>query len=256
MLTLQTPMNLATTTRVRRIMRQTLGTAAMAVASLALFAGEAAAQPSTLTIGDATSAIQGGPLAANPLDGSVALGQTFRPACLTTCFLENFSFWLDGTFATNPSTLSLQAHLAVWDGTKATNVLYSSNVFSGPAGPPQQYTFWTSLTAVNAATQYVAFLTVAGVTQVPASNATAYFQVVQGAPAAYTSGFFVFTNSGSSLADLTSTAWDYPGDPSNQDLQSRFQANFVSNVVPEPSSFLLVAAGAALLLTFGRRKRA
>jgi len=247
-------MNFPTSQHVRRVMRRTLGPAAIALLSLALLPGAAVAQRTTLTIGDAASAIDGGPLAASPLDGSVALGQTFRPTCLS-CFSESFSFWLDGTFATNSSALNFQAHLAEWDGSKATNVLYSSSVFSGPTGPAQQYTFWTNYAALNSGTQYIAFLTVAGVTQVPSSGATAFFQVVAGSPAAYTDGYFVFTNSGSSLGDLTTTAWDYPGDPAFPELQSRFEATFVANVVPEPSSFVLLAGGAALLLAFRKRTR-
>jgi hypothetical protein len=63
-----------------------------------------------------------------------------------------------------------------------------------------------------------------------------------GSASPFADGAFVYTNSGASLNDLTSNAWDFTGDP---ELQARFSATFTrtSTLVPEPSTVLLMSVG-------------
>ncbi|BAH40287.1 MAG TPA: PEP-CTERM sorting domain-containing protein [Gemmatimonas aurantiaca] len=227
-----------------------------ALVGSAMVPGVAAAQSTSITIGSAAEAMPMGPFGALPGGATVAMGQTFvrptGPVCALTCYMQDFSFWLSPSVDEPSNGLVLRAYVAEWDGTKVTNVLYSSEERIGPTVASQQFTFGTSNVSINAGTQYIAFLSVVGISGLP-GTAVADFDVVSGDPSPYADGALVFTNSATTFGDLTSTDWDYTGDPA---LQARFNANFTSSVVPEPSSVLLFATGAAALLLMVRRKQA
>ncbi len=227
--------------------------------SVAIPARELSAQNATLVIGTAADAFPAGPFG-KAADASVAMGQTFmRPAgavCQFTCYLQSFSFWLGTSqgLATNPADLRFQAYVANWDEINgmASTVRFASGVLSGPVGPSQRFTVVAPNVAIDFGTRYVAFLSVVGLSGLMPATATSDFDLVDGTVYPYADGAWVFTNNGSSIGDLMSTPWDFAGDPS---LQSRFEAQFSTNVVPEPSSLALLAGGGIALLVVARRRR-
>ncbi len=188
---------------------------------------------------------------------SLAVGQTFTVP-LGYSFLQSFSFWLaeDPGLTTNGSALQFRGYVAEWDGTKAGNVLFSSGVMSGQncLSVQQACSFTAPNVAVNGGQQYVAFLSsVEFFTQIASPDASLAINTVFDAAFAYSGGAFVSTNAGSSLADLSTMDWENTGTP---EYQTQFAANFTTNVVPEPSSFLLIIAGGAGVWMLSRRRRA
>jgi hypothetical protein len=234
--------------------------ALLAGASLLLPAsGALRAQETTLSIGSAADAFPAGPFGQD-VDASVAMGQTFvrptGPACAVTCYLQGFSFWLGNSdgLAVNSESLQFRAYLAQWDGEKvaAGTVQYVSDIVGGPAASSVRYDFSAPNIAIEAGTAYVAFLSVVGLAPAPFAT-TADFDIVSGDPADFPEGGWVYTNFGSSLDDLTSNAWDLPGDL--PELQSRFEARFTATEVPEPAVLLLLAGGAVALALVSARRR-
>jgi hypothetical protein len=254
--TFQTPMMF--TSRKPNFFARSVALVAASVTLLgsALVPNVAGAQSTSLTIGSAAEAMPMGPFGTLPDGATVAIGQTFvRPTdavCALTCYMQDFSFWLSPSADYQSAGLRLRGYVAEWDGTKATNVIYSSGEQLGPTVASQPFTFGTSNLSLNSGTQYIAFLSIVGMNGLPATAAVD-FDAIFGDPSPYADGALVFTNSGAVIGDLTSTDWDYTGDPT---LQARFDAHFTSSVVPEPSSLVLLATGASMLLFMMRRKRA
>ena len=238
--------------------------AAVAVIGAAAPVARLDAQSTTLSLGasfDPSELLAAGPFgkAADPTQASVAIGQTFmRPVgstCALTCYLQGFSFQLgnDPGFTTSAASLKFRAYIATWDGTKAGAVLYSSGIFDGPTLASQAYMFASPGIAIATGTQYVAFLSAVGLFgTIGVPDATALMETVLGANHEYAGGAFVYTNTGTTLANLSSTAWDYTGD---SQWQTRFTATFATSVVPEPSSMVLFAVGGAMLVFLVRRTR-
>lgn len=233
-----------------------LAATAAALLGSAIAPAAAGAQSTSLTIGSASEAFPMGPFGTLPGGATVAMGQTFtRPydaICALTCYMQDFSFWLSPSTDHASAGLRLKAYVAEWDGTKATNVLYSSEERVGPTVASQQFTFGTSSLSLNAGTQYIAFLSIVGLNGLP-GTAAADMDAIFGDPDPYANGALVYTNNGAIIGDLTSTDWEWAGDTM---IDARFDATFTSTAVPEPSSLVLLATGASVLLFMARRKRA
>lgn len=193
--------------------------------------------------------------------GSSTFGQTFlAPTGFNT--LQSFSFWLtndDGLGATNSSSLLFRAYVMQWDvanGHTTGSTLYSSAVRSGPTSMSERYDFSTVSALLTPGLQYVAFLSVSGLSSsINADVATAGMETTFDGE--YAGGQFVFTDTGDDLAALNSGEWDYSGGIPG--YQARFHAEFTTgavSVVPEPSTVLLMFSGlSALLFVAIKRKR-
>ncbi len=244
-----------------RSARAFLGATAVVVGALAALPAVAAAQTSTLNIADPSvvdpsAYFLSGPFGKSSAQypASLAVGQTFL-APNGFSYLQSFSFWLanDPGLTINASALQFQAYVALWDGSKAGPIAYTSSVVTGPSSStPQAYTFAGLNLALNPNQQYVAFFTsIAQNGSIAPAEASAAIQTVFDPAYAYSGGSFVSTN-GSSFSDLTTVDWDNTG---FAEYQTQFSAVFTSNVVPEPSSAALVAGGMFALLLVARRRR-
>jgi PEP-CTERM motif len=188
---------------------------------------------------------------------SLAVGQTFTVP-IGYSFLQSFSFWLadDAGLTINGAALQFRGYVAEWDGAKAGNVLFTSGVMYGQqcASVQQACSFQSPNVTVAGGQQYVAFLSAVGLFgDIAETEASLAINTVFDPAFAYAGGAFVSTNTGASLSDLSSTDWENTG---TSEYQSQFSATFTTNVVPEPSSLLLMAVGAAGLLVVARRRRA
>lgn len=187
-------------------------------------------------------------------------GQTFT-APAGGNFLQTFSFWLGddelGNGTLNAPSLLFSAYVMEWDtaNNHATGpVLYSSAVYSGPSSPSQRFDFVTTNVAVNAGTQYVAFLSAsASLADIATTDAYAFMETTL--LGTYTGGSFFFTDNGSDFNALSTDPWQFIGAP---DSQAHFAAEFsrsAVSVVPEPSSLVLLVTGLSALMVLAVRKK-
>jgi hypothetical protein len=178
-------------------------------------------------------------------------GQTFTATSGLGLQLDSFSFYLSNVASSN--TL-FSAHVAAWDGLKATGpILYSSGNSNIPVGRTgfTPFTFNTGGINLTDGTQYVAFLTTSAID--PNGNTTTSMGVVSN-PNTYSGGAFVFFNN-TTFAQLTTTTWDnFLGNFGDAAFEANFSA--ASSPVPVPSSLaLLVSATMCGSGYVGWRKR-
>jgi hypothetical protein len=189
-------------------------------------------------------------------DNSQTYGQTITVP--TDNVLTSFSFWLGRTSTNFPTpsepSLSFMAYVYEWSTatSRATGpALYTSGLFTHnatPATPFTEYSFGTGGLSLTTGSVYALFLSTSGLAgsgriqwEAPGSDA-------------YSGGDFVFQNNGENTGLWTTSAWSTFS--SAPDL--RFEATFVgsSSVVPEPSTWIMLATGLlALGLVAMRRRR-
>lgn len=211
----------------------------------ALLAVLCAAAPAALSAQPLSNGPAGDPLAGVLGSAFPTVGQTFT-APVSANRLQNFTFYFTTQDAERPQTVNFRAYVALWDGSRASAVLYMSDEITGAALP--QYTFPIGGVNLNlgvtGGVQYVAFLSTLGTN----SDASAYATLVL-ANSNNVGGTLVFTDT------PFSAPWSERGESG---LAARFDAQFATvpmTAVPEPSTVLFTAAGLAGVLAAVRRRR-
>lgn len=168
-------------------------------------------------------------------------GQTFTVTGTDTV-LNSFSLYLNGDY-----TQDVRGYIGTWDGSKVTNLLYTSNTVSVSGSGTHELSFAPGGLMLTAGGTYVAFLSISELPMQP----FAYFGMPAGADSI--PGQFVFINNSTNFSQLTNTAWttNWSG---NADVWFKADLGSPVSQVPEPTSLALASVGLAALL--GRRKAA
>ncbi len=172
-------------------------------------------------------------------------GNTFTTGAGDTT-INSFSMYLRNRWD-GSGTLDLRGYIATWDGSKAGSILYSSatQTMNG-AATLQEFAFAPNI-AVNANTQYVAFLSVS---ELGAQAQSTFGMPIGGNGIA--GGAFVFLNNGTDFGALTSQNWSQ-GWVGQDDVW--LKVDFGAGVVPEPAAWALMIAGFGLVGAGMRRQQ-
>lgn len=171
-------------------------------------------------------------------------GQTFTTGAVDTV-LNSFSFYLGSV------NVEYKAYVAEWDGSKASNIVWSSGVESANVGGSgfQQVDTNTGNLQLNANTQYVVFFSTSGLQS--GFGGTTSWGYTGGDT--ISGGNLVFFNNGDNAAALTTQVWDSTQwYVTNNDLA--FQATLTAPV-PEPETYGMMMVGLGLLGFLARRRK-
>ena len=173
-------------------------------------------------------------------------GQTFRAPAGNTR-LDVISFWLEGG-----SSLTFRAYVYAWDTANrraSGSALFTSAIGAAPGGSGyQRLDVTTGGVALAANTTYVAFLSTSGIAQ-PTGGIGWEISYDE-----YGDGSLVWLNNPDDASRWTSAEWSTGWDGSGGDL--RFEMAFnQSAVIPEPSTYALMATGLVGLAGIARRRR-
>ena len=173
-------------------------------------------------------------------------GQTITVGSDT--LLNSFSLFLFGREGGDP--LSFYGYVGGWDGTKATSILYTSDLRTmGTDGTFTEFAFDTGALNLTSGGKYVLFISISDLAAQAESGFT-----MPGTGNTYAGGDFVYHNSGLDFASLTRDAWDCP-ECFNSDAVFVAQLSAdTGSQVPEPASSALLGLG-ILGVAASRRKR-
>jgi hypothetical protein len=207
----------------------------------ALLCGAMSAASAT-TIIDNTTIVLNASISPFGSTNTATYGQTFTVG--PDNIMNGFSLFLNGR--QGGSTLDLMGYVAAWDGNKATSILYTSGLKTmGTSGAAQEFAFDTGTLSLMNGSQYVAFLSVSGLSAQPAST---FAMPTKGN--SYLGGSLVFYNNGTNFNLLTTHDWDCTACTVND---AAFKASF-SGAVPEPTSIALFGLGLLGLSALRRKK--
>jgi hypothetical protein len=235
--------------KVRVTLKISMAAAALAAVSLT--------QPlMAIPLIDTTSALIGSTIYPFGETQSSTYGQTFTVTGTETR-LDSFSFRLND-YDPNPSTVSFNAYVYAWDGTKSAGPqLFASGALStthnGGLEGYEQFLIGTGGLELVSGQQYVAFFNASGFFHDGIVNSVSTWELTS--QDAYTGGQFVYDLTGDDFGSLMTGAWTCSALSCPFDMRGRdtwFRANF--STVPEPSTFMLTLAGAAVL-GLARRRR-
>jgi len=150
-------------------------------------------------------------------------------------FLYDFSFLITDRTGTN---LQLTGNIASWDPSTSTSSLLFTSDIQTVSGGAHPVSFNTNNLQLVDGQQYVAYLSVLGITQ-PADLGVLMY-------GGY-SGGFLYADSGTNGSPTWLT--DYSG------LNAAFTADLGSAPVPEPGTMMLLGAGFLGLAVYGKRRK-
>lgn len=239
---MHTPFTFSLTSRMTTMPR-IIHRAAVSVAALAtLLAAPARTTEAQIVVQPTNNAPLYG-FGADPFVPTV--GQTF---IAQNAFLTSFSFFLSADANTVAADqLPFTAYIAAWDGTSAVGpLLFTGPLWLGPSGVGQRYQASSNGIALTPGASYIAFLSVSGLGA--PLDAMAAIELSDSNAAG---GELVFAMNGDDLSALTQGgAWASAG------VQAQFEARFSATTVPEPATFVLFAAGLAIVGIAARRRMA
>lgn len=165
--------------------------------------------------------------------------------------LTSFSFWLYRD-AYTPVQLTFSAYVMAWGTDRATGpVLFNSGPVLGPGTPETRtrYDFAVPGLALSPGLTYAAFLSTAGLWDlIPAE--LAWSEVWMGQPAAGV-GALVQQNSENDTGAWTAQPWSSFADWPPLAFEAHFEGE---QVIPEPSTLLLLSSGLVGIFTWGKKK--
>ncbi|SDF72887.1 MULTISPECIES: PEP-CTERM sorting domain-containing protein [unclassified Duganella] len=177
-------------------------------------------------------------------------GQTFTTGASDTV-LNSFTFYLTGYYhAGSSDDISYKAYVAEWDGSKMSNVVWSSGISSTGVGNSwdfQKIDTNTGKLELKTNTQYVAFFSTSGLYSPSDREIVNTFGLTEDT---ISGGSAVMSNNHGYFSQLSLNSWTVlRGD----DLA--FSATLTA-AVPEPETYVMLLAGLGLIGVAARRRRA
>lgn len=163
-------------------------------------------------------------------DSTQTYGELFTLPNGTDTNLSSFSFYMGDPI--DSGNIVTGAYIATWNGSYASNLLYSSAQYTYSNNGNTELTFNTGGLTLQTGQEYVMFLSTsnyhgqsAGSTYISSGNTDPNLHG------------FVYFNNGGNFSELFTTGWD------GQGLSPDWAVDLEFNSVPEPGSLLMLGTG-------------